>query len=139
MIIRETEFLKLEDINTVDEELAVYVFKRMIDQMHGQTVSSVRWGALNKIMQNTTRNTKIRYQYPGVDVQETEMIVDGKPFVIRSYTVKDSNEYDIMTVYVAGKDGYKPISKISFQSLLIKERNKQNLLNSGHLVADKIN
>lgn len=58
------------------------------------------------------------------------MIVDGKPLVMGSYTVMDPNGYNIMTVYVAGKDGFKPVSKVAFQSLSHKERNKQNLFKS---------
>lgn len=70
------------------------------------------------------------YDYPGVKVQTTTMIVDGKPLVMGSYTVMDPNGYSIMTVYVAGKDGYKPVTKVAFQSLPLNERNRQNLLKS---------
>lgn len=58
------------------------------------------------------------------------MIVDGKPLVMGSYSVTDDNGYTRMTVYVAGKDGYKPVTKVKFQSLSLKERNKQNLFKS---------
>lgn len=58
------------------------------------------------------------------------MIVDGNPLVMGSYTRTDPNGYDIMTVYVAGDDGYKQITTVAFQSLPLKERLKQNLLKS---------
>lgn len=58
------------------------------------------------------------------------MIVDGKPLVMGSFTVMDPNGYNIMTVYVAGKDGFKPISKVSYKSLSNKEKNRQSLLKS---------
>lgn len=45
------------------------------------------------------------------------MIVDGKPVVMGSHTVMDGNGYSIMTMYVADKDGYKPITKVKYQPL----------------------
>lgn len=58
------------------------------------------------------------------------MIVDGKPLKMGAYTVMDPNGYTIMTVYVAGKDGYKAISRVAFRALSKKERDKQSLLKS---------
>lgn len=53
------------------------------------------------------------------------MIVDGKPFVMGSFAVMDPNGYSTMTVYVAGKDGFRPITKVSYRA-----KNSEKLLKS---------
>lgn len=53
------------------------------------------------------------------------MIVDGKPVVMGSRTVKDPNGYDIMTVYIADKNGYRAVSKVAYRGLSKEERLKQ--------------
>lgn len=58
------------------------------------------------------------------------MIVDGKPVVMGSRTVKDPNGYDIMTIYIADKNGYRAISKVAYRGLSKEERRKQALLKS---------
>lgn len=55
------------------------------------------------------------------------MIVDEKPIVMGSFAVTDDNGYTIMTIYVADKNGFKPVSKVSFS---VKDQNRRNLLRS---------
>lgn len=53
------------------------------------------------------------------------MIVDGKPFVMGSFAVMDPNGYSTMTVYEAGKNGYRTISKVSYRA-----KNREKLFQS---------
>ncbi|KAG4077547.1 hypothetical protein HA402_002974 [Bradysia odoriphaga] len=79
----DNEFINLGEIDTGYEEPSKYIFKRMVDQLAEQ---------MNGMIVN-----EHSYETPNTVVQQTTMIVDGKPHVMGSHSVMDGSGFTIMT------------------------------------------
>lgn len=87
-------------------------------QMNGMIVNEHRWfrRKLNKFSHQNYKSKIIHsYATKNTAVQQTTMIVNGKPHVMGSYAVTDDNGLTIMTVYRADDKGFRPITKVSFK------------------------